>query len=192
MPTPIGHSLAGYAAAKLTRVQLGANEKRLFLAAAAFGVLPDVLGLLTETFRAESQHGVSHSIVALALVSLAAAGLARGVGWRFWPVLLFVGAAYGSHLVADLLRPALGPTSGEQLLWPLPGRYGISVNILPHVPGWAGMPGLGTWLRGMSALVLREVVVLAPIAVACHYIRPAVASKPMEEGDRAPTDRAAA
>ncbi len=191
MPTPIGHSLAGYAAARLTRVQLGSNERRLFLIAAAFGVLPDVLGQLTERFEGAAQHGFSHSIAAMLLVSLVAAGVARLAGWRFWPVLLFVGAAYGSHLVADLLRPPLGPTSGEQLFWPLPPRYAIDLNILPHVPTHGIIRNEGGWAV-LSGFVLREILVLAPIALACHFIRPTIAAHPRATVGRTRRDRAAA
>jgi membrane-bound metal-dependent hydrolase YbcI (DUF457 family) len=190
MPTPIGHSLAGYAAARLTRVQLGSNERRLFVIAAAFGILPDVLGQITERFEGAAQHGFSHSIAAMLLVSLLAAAVAWRAGWRFWPVLLFVGAAYGSHLVADLLRPPMGPTSGEQLFWPLPPRYAIDLNILPHVPA-RRLIRSPAGLAVMSAFVLREVLVLAPIAFACHFIRPTVAANPRAAG-RARAKRTAA
>ncbi len=191
MPTPIGHSLAGYAAARLTRVQLGSNERRLFLIAAAFGVLPDVLGQLTERFEGAAQHGFSHSIAAMLLVSLIAAGVARLAGWRFWPVLLFVVAAYGSHLIADLLRPPMGPTSGEQLVWPLAPRYAIDLNILPHVPP-RRLIHSPAGLAVLSAFVLREVLVLAPVALACHFIRPTIAAHPRGAAGRTRRDRAAA
>ncbi len=112
MPTPVGHSLAGYIAAKLTRIELTRDERRLFALAAFFGILPDVLSLLLERLVNEPNHGFSHSLVALALVSLAAALVARRRGYAFAPVLLLVAAAYGSHLVTDLLRPEVTPDGG--------------------------------------------------------------------------------
>lgn len=190
MPTPIGHSLAGYAAAKLTRVQLGDDERRLFLAAAFFGVLPDALGFVTDDLLAGAQHGFSHSLAGMIVVSLLAAGIWSRGGRRFWPVLLFVAAAYGSHLVADLLRPILDATSGEQLFWPLPGRYGIELNILPHVPTWTRP--VAVWWRELAAIVAREILLLAPIAFACRFLRPVVPTRPAEQTVEAEADRAAA
>ncbi len=191
MPTPIGHSLAGYAAAKLTRVRLGDSERRLFLVAAAFGILPDVLGMLSELIVPESHHGFSHSLAGMAVVSVLTAWLCWRVGWRFWPVLLFVAAAYGSHLLADLLRPATTLSEGEQLLWPLSTSYALRLDILPHVPGLDALPGVAAWLRAVALLMLRELLLLGPVALGCLFIRPAIPARP-SAGAPAAVDPAAA
>lgn len=178
MPTPIGHTLAGYAAAKLTRVQIGSSERQLFIAAAAFGVLPDVLGRAMEVLIRQPEHGLSHSVLAMAVVSLLAAWLWSRRGLRFWPVLVFVAAAYGSHLVADLLRPAPTATAGEQLLWPLQGSYAVDLDILPHVPKRESMSAVA-FVGAILKIMIREVLVLGPIALACRFIRPAIPTRPV-------------
>lgn len=55
--------------------------------------------------------GLTHTILALALVAAAAWALVPG------PLAMAVTAGYGSHLVADMLTPR-----GLPLLWPLSGR----------------------------------------------------------------------
>jgi membrane-bound metal-dependent hydrolase YbcI (DUF457 family) len=177
VPTPIGHSLAGYAAARLTRVRVSRDDRVLFLYAGLLGILPDLLGLVLSIVAQVPVHGFSHSLVALVLVStLTAAGATRS-GFRFWPILLLVSAAYGSHLFADLLRPEPTAGAGEQLLWPLPVGYGLVHNILPHVPDRAGAGGTLAWLRMVGELGVREILVLGPVAFAAHFIPPRISAR---------------
>ncbi len=182
MPTPIGHSLAGYAAAKLTRVELTRDERRFFVIAAAFGILPDVISLVLMRLVGEPDHGFSHSLLALAIVSLAAAALATRRGFRFWPVLLVVAAAYGSHLFADLLRPEPTADAGEQLLWPWHMAYAFDIRIFPHVPSRGESPNLLRWGWVVLPIMLREFVILAPIAALARFIPPARHRAPVERG----------
>lgn len=171
MPTPIGHSLAGYIAAKLTRIELTRDERRLFALAAFFGILPDVLSYLLEQVAKEPNHGFSHSLVALALVSLATALWARHRGYRFAPVLLLVAAAYGSHLLTDLLRPEGPGGSGEQLLWPARTAYAVNVDIFPHIPTHQ-REQLLPWAAVLLSIMLREAMILAPLALLARFIPP--------------------
>lgn len=180
MPTPVGHSLAGYAAAKLTRVRLNGDDRILFLFAGFVAIIPDVLGQLTSRAQFSGAHGFSHSLVALALVSVVAASLGVGFGFRFWPLLLLVAAAYGSHLFADLLRPEPTAEAGEQILWPLSQSFGVNQNILPHVPHrWVYGGGIG-WVYAVAGLALREVLVLGPVAVIAHFIPARISARGRE------------
>ncbi len=193
MPTPIGHGLAGYAAAKLTRVELSRDERRFFVAAAFVGILPDVLSLVLGRLVGEPDHAFSHSLLAMALVSLVLAALATRRGFRFWPVLLVVAAAYGSHLFADLLRPEPTADAGEQLLWPLHTAYALDIRIFPHVPSRGEFPSLVRWGWAVVPIMLREFVILAPIAAAARFIPPVrrgAGSRRVRQ--QAPTDPAAA
>ncbi len=177
MPTPLGHSLAGYACARLTRVRLGRDDRLLFAVAALFAILPDLLGLSLERLTGANTHGFAHSVLALALVALAAAAVATRRGFRFWPIFALVAAAYGSHLLADLLRPERAAQDGEQLFWPLPAAYGISLNILPHIPDRADFPRAAAYARAIGAILLRETLVLGPLAVLAHFIPPRIAAR---------------
>ncbi len=170
MPTPLGHSLAGYACARLTRVRLGRDDRLLFVFAGVFAILPDVLGLSLERLTGANTHGFAHSVLAMALVALAAAALATRRGFRFWPICALVAAAYGSHLLADLLRPAHAPQDGEQLFWPLPAAYGIALNILPHIPDRADFPRAAAYAWTIGGILLRETLVLGPLALLAHFI----------------------
>jgi len=172
MPTPIGHGLAGYAAAKLTRIELTRDERRLFVAAACVGILPDVLSLVLGRLVGEPHHAFSHSLLAMAIVSLVVAALAARRGFRFWPVLVVVAAAYGSHLFADLLRPEPIADAGEQLLWPLHTAYALDIRIFPHVPSRGEFPGFLRWGWAVVPIMLRELVILAPVAALARFIPP--------------------
>jgi membrane-bound metal-dependent hydrolase YbcI (DUF457 family) len=83
------------------------------LVGAFFGVLPDLdTAILFLHGAAAPNHGLyTHNLVALAAVTLLV-GFAAGRDWG-----LVAGAAYASHLVADLLRD--GATTSVHLLWPL-------------------------------------------------------------------------
>ncbi len=177
MPTPLGHSLAGYAFARLTRVRITRDERAFFAFAALFAILPDLLGRLLELGAGMESHGFAHSLAALALVSLIAAAVAARRGFRFWPVLLLVAAAYGSHLGADLLRPKHVPKDGEQLFWPLPATYAIARNILPHIPDRAEFPSAAAFARAIGGILLRETLVLGPLALLAHFVPPRIPAR---------------
>ena len=192
MPTPIGHSLAGYAAAKLTRVELTRDERRLFVVAACVGILPDVLSLVLGRLVGEPDHAFSHSLLAMAIVSLVAAALATRRGFPFWAVLLVVAPAYGSHLFADLLRPAPTADAGEQLLWPLHTAYALDLRIFPHVPSRGEFPSLLRWGWAVVPIMLREFLILAPIAALARFIPPARRGHCTAQAMERPADPAAA
>jgi len=174
LPTPFGHSLAGYAFARLTRVRVTRDERLLFVVAASIAILPDVLGEALRLLARMPAHGFAHSLAATALVAGVSAAVATRRGFRFWPVLLLVAAAYGSHLVADLLRPDVSPGDGEQLFWPLHGGYGITLNILPHVPSRGEFGNAAAYARGIGGILVREALVLGPLAVAAHFVPPRI------------------
>ena len=174
MPTPFGHSLAGYAFARLTRVQVTRDERLLFVFAASVGILPDLLGETLWKLARMPTHGFAHSLAAMVLVAAVSAAVAARGGFRFWPVVLLVAAAYGSHLATDLLRPDVTPGDGEQLLWPLRGSYGITFNILPHIPVHGGFGDTAAHVRAIGSILVREALVLGPLAVAAHFVRPRI------------------
>ncbi len=177
MPTPLGHSFAGYAFARLTRVRITRDERAFFAFAAIIAILPDLLGQGLERLAGIESHSFAHSLAALALVSLVTAAIATRRGFRFWPVLLMVAAAYGSHLAADLLRPELSPRDGEQLFWPLPGTYAVRFNILPHIPDHVEFPSAAAYARTLGGILLRETLVLGPLAVLAHFVPPRIPAR---------------
>ncbi len=185
MPTPLGHSLAGYAFARFTRVRITRDERAFFAFAAICGILPDVIGQLLEHFTGLESHGFAHSCLAMLLIAGATAALASRRGFRFGPVFLLVAAAYGSHLFADLLRPAREFHDAEQLFWPWPHAYAITVNILPHVHERADFPSAAAYVRSMGIILLREALVLGPLAILAHFIPPRIPARSAVRTERA-------
>ncbi len=177
MPTPLGHALAGYAFVRCTRVRITRDERALFAFAALVAILPDLMGTLLEHLAGMQSHSFAHSLAAMTLIALTVAAIASRRGFRFWPVLLVVAAAYGSHLVADLLRPEHQPGDGEQLFWPLPGAYGIALNILPHIPDRAEFPTAASFARAIGGILLREALLLGPLAIVAHFVPPRIAAR---------------
>ena len=177
MPSPLGHSLAGYAAARCTRISITRDERLLFVFAALVGVLPDLIGEILTHLADTSPHGFAHSLAALLLVALLAAALGTRRGFRFWPLFALVAAANGSHLLADLLRPEATPQDGEQLFWPLPTTYGISLNIFPHIPDRAEHPALLDYALALAGIAAREALILGPIAFLAHLVPPRIPAR---------------
>lgn len=112
MPLPPAHFLVGAAAAEAVRPR-GWAPWRLWLAGGLLAVLPDLDLVVGELMgRGRDFHGVfSHTLVAVVLVT-AVAGWWGGTRWA-----IVAGAAYGSHLILDLLQDR--GTTSVQFLWPL-------------------------------------------------------------------------
>ncbi len=177
MPSPVGHSLAGYALARLTRVRITRDERVLFVFAACVAILPDFFGEIAWHIFRDPPHGYAHSVAAMLLLALVGGALGTLRGFRFWPVFLVIAAAYGSHLIADLLRPDIVPLEGEQLFWPLPQTYAIDLNILPHIPERANFAGQAAYAWAIGGLLLREILVLGPLAILAHFVPPRIPAR---------------
>src|SRR5437016_4805650 len=132
MPSPIGHTLAGVATAwSMERLPGGAFRRaswNLTLACAALGALPDIDLLYIPLHRT-----ATHSLTAVALVTIIVAGVTRWVTGRTrWSVAAMCGAAYGSHLALDLVGSDPNWPSGIQALWPFSDHFYISAwTIFP-------------------------------------------------------------
>jgi len=131
MPSPIGHALAGVAAAwlvagapKAPRVAdtlVGKVPATFLLDGVLFGalaVLPDV------DLIAGAHSGPTHSVGAAAIVGVAALAIARQLGARHAGRLaLACMAAYASHVLLDWLGSDSSPPIGVMALWPFSRAY---------------------------------------------------------------------
>lgn len=131
MATPVGHALAGAAAA--VSVDGGRSTSRAVAVGALAGAAPDLdflPGLLLGD-PARFHHGISHSLgFALLVVGLVWL-VASEARWRW---ALAAGGAYVSHLALDALTVDPSSPVGMPLLWPASDAYLISpVTPLPRV-----------------------------------------------------------
>jgi len=133
MATPIGHALAGVA---VTAVLSRHTAGRLLLASVLMANVADldfIPGILLGR-PALYHHGLTHSLGAATLASVAGAlVLARlGVAPREGFAVCFL--AYASHLVLDFFAPDARPPSGIPIFWPLTETYfAAPVTLLPGV-----------------------------------------------------------
>ena len=135
MPSPIGHALAGVAAAWTVDLFPGDRVWRtapasaswfkragngLTLSCAALGAAPD-LDLLFSTHRTGT-----HSLAAVVFVGLIAAVLAANAGRPVARVALMCASAYATHLLLDWLGADTYPPFGIQAFWPFSHEWFIS------------------------------------------------------------------
>ena len=131
MPSPIGHALAGIAAAWLV-----AGAPKTPKAAGTFagkvpatflleGVLFGALAALPDVDLIAGAHsGPTHSVGAAAIVGLTAFTIARQLGARHAGRLaLACVAAYASHVLLDWLGSDSSPPIGVMALWPFSRAY---------------------------------------------------------------------
>lgn len=143
MPSPIAHSVAGYICASLLPSRVAqavspfarsTSARLLGLYGVLVGNLPD-LDFLGHRIGLGQHRGISHSLVAMLVVSAIATGLALGLALlrsrlkpRWVPPLSVIATAsfgltlvlYGSHLLLDYFSTG---GSGMQLLQPFSEQY---------------------------------------------------------------------
>ena len=179
MPSPIGHVLAGLAAAWAVDLVPGERAWRtapesaswfrragngLTLACVALGAAPD-LDHLFVTHRT-----VTHSIGAIAFVGVFAAALAANAQRPIARVALMCAAAYSTHLFLDWLGADAYPPRGIQALWPLSHEWFISgIELFRQTERrqvWTSV----SMVTNLKA-ILQEVVILGPPVVALWLVR---------------------
>jgi inner membrane protein len=179
MPSPIGHLLAGVAAAWGADLVPGDRGWRtapssagwwaragngLTLTCAALAASPD-LDLLVGGHRT-----VTHSVTAAAVVGIAAAAIARGRSRHVSRIALMCAAAYATHLALDLMAVDRARPYGIQALWPFSHEWFIT--------GWDVFAGterrqplsIVGLTRNVRA-VAQEIAILTPILIALWLVR---------------------
>ena len=130
MPSPVGHAVAGVivalASEKSARLRPRPTSSAilwtLLLVCAFLAALPDIDYIYPEYHR-----GPTHSISAVVMVTLIAAGVTRLITGSFaWRVAAVCGLAYFSHIVMDWLGEDPTATPGVMALWPMSDRLFIS------------------------------------------------------------------
>jgi len=184
MPSPIGHALAGIAAAWTADLVPGCRAWRtasraaswyaragngLTIACAVLAVLPDI-DLVMLPFKPEVHRTVTHSLGAILFVGIAAAFIARRARRPVTRVSLTCAAAYATHLLLDWLGADEFPPFGIQMLWPFSHEWLIS--------GWdlfrqtARRQLMSPAIIRLNAIAIaQETAILLPILVALWLVR---------------------
>jgi membrane-bound metal-dependent hydrolase YbcI (DUF457 family) len=117
----LAHATAGYLAYEALR-PAGPHRPALLAGAVLMANAPDLdflPGILVGA-PAAYHRGVTHTVGALVVVSVAAWAVARILRSRTaWWWGLGAAAAYGSHLLVDWMTVDAVPPSGIRMLWPL-------------------------------------------------------------------------
>ena len=179
MPSPIGHALAGVAAAWIVDLLPGDRVWRtapasdswykragngLTLSCAALGAAPD-LDLLFATHRA-----ATHSVSAVVFVGLLAAVLAANAGRPAGRVALMCAAAYGTHLLLDWLGADNYPPFGIQAFWPFSDGWFISGITIFTQTARQQLWTSASMVKNITAIV-QELAILGPAVIALWLVR---------------------
>ena len=121
----LAHATAGYLAYEALRPS-GPHRPALLAGAVLMANAPDLdflPGILIGA-PAAYHRGVTHTMGALLVVSVAAWAVARILRSRAaWWWGLTAAAAYGSHLLVDWMTVDAVPPAGIRMLWPLTGAW---------------------------------------------------------------------
>lgn len=173
MPSPLGHALAGAAAAWIIHAPPRAGGRldrpRLLRQAALFGAIATVPDLdLLWGYHSGPTHGLGAALVAGLVVWVAV----RAYGWRGvpgWRAGLAAAAAYGSHTLLDWLGHDTSPPIGIMALWPASRDYFESdFHVFMAISRRYWREG---FLAQNVAAVTREVLILGPILAGVLMLR---------------------
>lgn len=164
MPSPLGHAMAGVIVAWSSEhlpspfrpaVRLSAP---LVMACVLVALAPD-LDLLSQPLHRTG----SHSLVAVALMTIVAAAVTRWVTGRVdWRIAALCGAAYGSHVLLDWMGEDFYAPRGVQLLWPFSDTWFISEWDLFRRTQRSNPLSLLTMTHNLWTAA-QEIVILGPI-----------------------------
>lgn len=176
MPSPLGHALGGFIAGWLVGPEdAGEKPPERDGASHRFRVPPRAiafaaLGVAADLDLLVGRHSqFTHSIGAV-LIVLGIAVLLVRPRRRDWVILsLAAAAAYASHPLLDWLAEDTTPPRGITALWPFSRDY-----FLSHADIFLGI-SRRPWLPGAAwhdlLAIAREVLFLAPLAIAAWWVR---------------------
>jgi membrane-bound metal-dependent hydrolase YbcI (DUF457 family) len=179
MPSPIGHALAGIAAAWIADLVPGRRAWRtapaaapwyeragdgLTVACAVLAAAPD-LDLLIDRHRA-----FTHSVGAAIVVGLLAGAVAARRSRPVVRVALMCAAAYGTHILLDWLGVDRAPPIGIQALWPFSdGWYLSHLDIFGPTERRAFLSA--RVMRRNAMTIMKEIAILAPVVWGIWLVR---------------------
>jgi membrane-bound metal-dependent hydrolase YbcI (DUF457 family) len=183
MPSPIGHALAGVAAAWIADLVPGNRAWRtapqsatwyrragngLTVVCAGLAAAPDADLVVLPFF--EGHRTFTHSLAAMTAVGVIAAFAATRMRLPVARVALMSAAAYGTHLLLDWLGTDNYAPRGLQLFWPFDDRWFISEwNIFLQTRRYDLLsPPI---IRQNLMAIATEITMLAPIVFVIWLLR---------------------
>ncbi len=113
----------------------------------------------------------THSLVAVALMTIVAAAVTRWVTGRIdWRIAALCGAAYGSHVLLDWMGEDFYAPRGVQLLWPFSDAWFISEWDVFRRTQRANPLSLLTMTHNLWTAA-QEIVILGPIMLILWIVR---------------------
>lgn len=178
MPSPIGHTIAGFCGYLLApKGSIPKPQMNTLLASIVIANLPDIdilPGLLLGNppmFHRQGTHSIAAGIIAGMLVVM----LGRWQKLSKKSILklgAWTTALYCSHIFLDLLVTDLSPPRGVQLLWPFSNAYFISpVTVFGGFDYFDPAVGMLRSMLNVSNLipVLQELVLMTLIYGCIYY-----------------------
>ena len=176
MPSPVGHTFAGLAAAFLTNSFARAPRlpPAVVGACVAVAVAPDLDLLFGGAHRA-----YTHSVGAVALVAAVSWLIARASAFPAGAAAAAMAAACASHPLLDWLSRDTRPPRGLTVLWPFSSSYFISgADWFGEVSRRYWLPGEFIW--GNLRAAAWETLLLLPIALAAWILWSRRTLKPLD------------
>jgi membrane-bound metal-dependent hydrolase YbcI (DUF457 family) len=167
VPSPVGHALAGLAAAWAvtprrcrTPWDNGSADvrtsRRTVLGLAVLGMLPDA----DLVFGTHSTY--THSLGAILVVAAIATAVGRQIHRRqTWQLAVMATMAYASHPLLDWLGTDTSPPIGIMALWPFSDRF-YKAPVSWFLPVSREFGTRGFWI-GVPVAVAYEIAVLGPL-----------------------------
>ena len=172
MPSPIGHTLAGFAIGLLARPDPSASPGQLQSSPYLFptlgalvAALPDA-DLLIPNFHRAATHSLGATALLIILTAVVTGQVTGRVRWR---LVLLVAAAQGSHVLMDWLGADPTSPAGVQAFWPFDSRFYISgLDWFPQTE--RGLENPGAFDKNLRALLF-ELSTMAPLVLVSWWAR---------------------
>lgn len=191
MPSPVGHALAGLAIGWLARSASGPSlaepglpgARRVARALTGAPALAVALALLPDLDIVVGSHRTfSHSLGGTVLVGAAAWAVALARHRPPAVLALMSAAAFGSHAALDWLGRDMTAPFGLMALWPFSHQFYVSgLDVFAEVSRRYWDPA--EFLIGNLGSVVREVLILGPVAATAFYWRQRSRPKPGQRGE---------
>ncbi|MEL7034125.1 MAG: metal-dependent hydrolase [Cyanobacteria bacterium J06592_8] len=184
MPSPIGHSLAGFCGYIFAQSHISKRHRLSTLFTSVFiANAPDLdilIGIALQGDPKIFHRQATHSLIVAVLVGLLTALITYSIQFKHWKSLsLWVGGLYTSHIILDLMVADDVFPLGVQAFWPLTSDYLISPLTIFRGFDYGGSGLLGflfsliTFQNLIS--VVQEIVILVPciilIALGKKYLK---------------------